>query len=165
MMQFLTVINSPGCSTPCMCLHAPATIPCLSDSTGFYLKPRSAGFVSSQRALVPAYLEWMVLPWSGSAACHDHCKYRNTVPGGSTICTCFFVSEYDSQSPPFPYLSLFPFPIPFPVTLRSSFLLGVGGVKQVCLSSVYSMCPLCPHAPCVPWTVPAECALCRRWEY
>lgn len=38
------------------------------------------------------------------------------------------------------------------------------GVKQVCLSSVYSMCPLCPHAPCVPWTFPAEFASCRRWE-
>lgn len=42
----------------------------------------------------------MVLPWSGSAACYDHCKYGSTVPGGYTICTCSFVFEYKSNPPP-----------------------------------------------------------------
>lgn len=82
-----------------------ATIPCLSDSIGFYVRPHSAGLVFSQWALVPAYLKWMVLPWSGSAACYDDCKYGSTVPGGYTICTCSFVFEYKSKCPPY---ALFP---------------------------------------------------------
>lgn len=114
----------------------------------------------------------MVLPWSGSAACYDHCKYGSTVPGGYTICTCSFVFEYKSNPPPILLLlwSLLSSPLSssFPLCLlhHPSALFSVkGGLKkQVCLSSVYSMCPLCPHAPRVPWTVPAECALCRRWE-
>lgn len=76
--------------------------------------------------------------------------------------------------PPTPVLLLLwsllssPLSSSFPLCLlhHPSALFSVkGGLKkQVCLSSVYSMCPLCPHAPRVPWTVPAECALCRRWE-
>lgn len=115
----------------------------------------------------------MVLPWSGSAACYDHCKYGSTVPGGYTICTCSFVFEYESKpTHPTPVLLLLPPLLPSLVLLSSlsppssigPFFCKRGVKKQVCLSSVYSMCPLCPHAPRVPWTVPAECALCRRWE-
>lgn len=155
-----------------MCLQtttaAPNSHP--SGSIGFYLRPCCAGFVFSQRALVPVYLKWMVLPWSGSAACYDDCKYGSTVPGGYTICTCSFVFEYESKSPNHPSpLTLHRSPLLPPLPSLSFLCLlchafFCRGVKQVCLSSVYSMCPLCPHAPCVPWTFPAEFASCRRWE-
>lgn len=170
-----TVINSPGlqhftyvsASPP-----PPAAVPPLSlhrnpPPIGFYLRPHSAGFVFSQRAVVPAYLKWMVLPRSGSAACYDDCKYGSTVPGGYTICTCSFCIWIWVKIPNLSLASLSPLflVLPFSTTPQSFFCRG-GGLKQVCLSSVYSMCPLCPHAPPrVPLGLsPAECALCRRWE-
>lgn len=87
----------------------------------FHLRPHS---IFSQWALVPAYLKWMVLPWSGSAACYDDCKYGSTVPGGYTICTCSFVFEYDSKYRPTPTFLSSPPPPPCPfLSVSSTFAL------------------------------------------
>lgn len=153
------MINPPGCSTPSMCLRAPLPpkpppplLPRHSQTPLVFISDL-IGFVFSRRALVPAYLKRMVLPWSGSAACYDDCKYGSTVPGGYTICTCSFVFEYESKIPNFFLPSSRPLRLLLPP--RSFFCRGL---KQVCLSSVYSMCPLCPHAPRVPSDCP--CWVC-----
>lgn len=161
--QWLISLASALCA--CVCKpppvslhpHSMATVPCLSHSAGFYLNPPpphpSAGFVSSQQVLVPAYLKWMVLPWRGFAACYDHCKYWSTVPEGYTICTCSFVFEYESNPPTLlsPLLSS-------PPRLHhvTSVLFLLSGLKQVCWSSVYIACSLCPHDTPTP-LYPLDC--------
>lgn len=158
-----------------MCLRAPLRLP-PSPHFPFTAIPLPLVFISDLIALALfSHSEPSYLHISNGWSCHGVVRLpvTMTVNTGAQCLEAIrfvhvlFVFEYESKYPtsPSPLSPLSFSSSPSPPRLNP-FSVGGGGLKQVCLSSVYSMCPLCPHAPPrVPLGLsPAECALCRRWE-
>lgn len=85
----------------------------------------------------------MTVPWFGSAAFSNECKYGRTVPGGSMISKSS-VFEYDNSSPSFFASVLF---------VSSDLPSLWGDTTGVFELSVQYMYPLSPPAHCLPRTV------------